>query len=89
MRISEKEHAAVEYAVLTGLYASAGTLLASGSGAIAEATGYAGYFALTAAFAAPAFLFLTHATRWMLPLEAEETAPGKEPTQGSSGGGAG
>ena len=68
MRISEKEHAAVEYAVLTGLYASAGTLLASGSGAIAEATGYAGYFALTAAFAAPAFLFLTRATRWMVPL---------------------
>jgi len=67
MRISEREHAAVQYAVLTGLYASAGTLLQIASGRIAEATGYAGYFALTAAFAAPAFLFLPRAARWIQP----------------------
>jgi PAT family beta-lactamase induction signal transducer AmpG len=68
MRICEREHAAVQYAVLTGLYASVGTLLASGSGRIAEATGYAGYFALTAAFAAPAFVFLSRAARWIEPV---------------------
>jgi PAT family beta-lactamase induction signal transducer AmpG len=73
MRICEKEHAAVEYAVLTGLYASVGTLLAAGSGWIAETTGYASYFALTAALAAPAFFFLTRAARWMAPLEPDDS----------------
>lgn len=67
MRLCEPERAAVQYAVLTGLYASAGTLLASASGRITEATGYAGYFALTAAFALPAFAFLSRAARWMEP----------------------
>jgi PAT family beta-lactamase induction signal transducer AmpG len=71
MRICEREHAAVQYAVLTGLYASVGTLLASCSGRITEATGYAGYFALTAVFAAPAFAFLSHAARWIEPVEAK------------------
>ncbi len=71
MRICEREHAAVQYAVLTGLYASVGTLLASGSGRITEATGYASYFALTAAFAAPAFAFLTRAARWIEPVSEE------------------
>ena len=32
-----------------------------------ETTGYAGYFALTAAFALPAFAFLSGAARWMEP----------------------
>jgi MFS transporter, PAT family, beta-lactamase induction signal transducer AmpG len=68
MRICEQRHAAVQYAVLTGLYASIGTLLASASGRITEATGYAGYFALTAAFAAPAFAFLSRAARWIEPV---------------------
>ena len=72
MRICEKRYAAVQYAVLTGLYASVGTLLASASGRIAEATGYASYFALTAAFAAPAFLFLTPAARWMVPVDGAD-----------------
>jgi len=71
MRICEREHAAVQYAVLTGLYASVGTMLASYSGRITEATGYAGYFALTALFAAPAFVFLSRAARWIEPVSAE------------------
>jgi PAT family beta-lactamase induction signal transducer AmpG len=65
MRICQPEHAAVQYAVVTGLYASVGTLLASASGRITEATGYATYFAITAAFALPAFAFLPRAARWM------------------------
>jgi len=65
MRICEKKHAAVEYALLTALYALAGSLLAAASGWITEATGYATYFALTAAFALPAFLFLPRASRWL------------------------
>ena len=39
---------------------------------VTEAVGYAGYFALTAAFAAPAFAFLSRAARWIEPV-AEET----------------
>ena len=35
------------------------------SGVFAEALGYAGYFALTAAFALPAFAFLPGARRWI------------------------
>lgn len=75
MRVCEKEHAAVEYAVLTGLYASFGTILAAGSGWVAENTGYATYFALTAGLAAPAFLFLVPAARWMLPVDSGEDRP--------------
>ncbi len=75
MRVCEKEHAAVEYAVLTGLYASFGTVLASGSGWVAEHLGYASYFALTAGLAAPAFLFLIPAARWMFPLDSDASQP--------------
>jgi len=72
MRICEKRHAAVQYAALTGLYALAGSLLAGASGWITEATGFAGYFALTAAFAAPAFALLSRASTWMQPVEADD-----------------
>jgi len=71
MTICDKRHAAVEYALLSSLYAAAGALLAGASGWITEATGYAGYFALTAAFAAPAFLFLSRAARWIEPVQTE------------------
>jgi PAT family beta-lactamase induction signal transducer AmpG len=67
MSICDKRHAAVEYALLSSLYAAAGALLALASGWITEATGYAGYFALTALFAAPAFAFLSRAARWIEP----------------------
>jgi len=67
MRICEKEHAAVQYALLTAIYNLAGSLLKIPSGAITEAIGYAGYFALTAAFALPAFAFLPTARRWLHP----------------------
>jgi len=67
MRICEKEHAAVEYALVTALYAAAGSLIGMPSGFLAEALGYAGYFALTAVFALPAFVFLPGARRWIGP----------------------
>lgn len=40
MRICERERAAVQYALLTGLYALAGRLLGSGSGLAVETAGY-------------------------------------------------
>lgn len=72
MRICEREHAAVQYALVTSIYASAGTLAAIPSGWLAEQLGYARYFALTAVYALPAFAFLTRAGR----LTGEPTRPG-------------
>ena len=65
MRICEKKHAAVQYALVTALYALAGTLISLPSGWLAERLGYAQYFALTALYALPAFAFLPRARRWI------------------------
>jgi PAT family beta-lactamase induction signal transducer AmpG len=65
MSICEKEHAAVQYAILTGLYALAGTLVKIPSGWFADHIGYAAYFALTAAFALPAFVCLPRVRGWI------------------------
>jgi PAT family beta-lactamase induction signal transducer AmpG len=63
MRICEREHAAVQYALVTSIYAIAGTLVAVPSGWLTEQMGYAAYFALTALYALPAFAFLPRASR--------------------------
>jgi PAT family beta-lactamase induction signal transducer AmpG len=73
MSICDRRYAAVEYALLSSLYAAAGAVLAGASGWITEALGYTGYFALTAVFAAPAFAFLSRAARWIEPVP--ETPP--------------
>jgi PAT family beta-lactamase induction signal transducer AmpG len=65
MRICEKEHAAVQYALLTAVYALSGSTVAMPSGWITERVGYAAYFALTAAMALPAFVFLPRARAWI------------------------
>ena len=64
MRICQREHAAVQYATLTGLYALPGALAGGLSGAAVERMGYAAFFAATALLAAPAFAFLPSARRW-------------------------
>jgi PAT family beta-lactamase induction signal transducer AmpG len=74
MRICEKEHAAVQYALVTSLYAFAGTLVAAPSGWITERIGYTAYFALTAAFALPAFAFLRRAQGWIGLADAAQAA---------------
>jgi PAT family beta-lactamase induction signal transducer AmpG len=65
MRICEKQHAAVQYALLTAIYNLAGSGLKFFSGVMTESLGYAGYFALTGLFALPAFGFLSQARRWL------------------------
>jgi PAT family beta-lactamase induction signal transducer AmpG len=65
MRICEKEHAAVQYALLTAVYGLSGTLIALPSGWLTEQMGYAAYFALTAVLALPAFAFLSRARLWI------------------------
>jgi PAT family beta-lactamase induction signal transducer AmpG len=65
MRICEKEHAAVQYALLTAVYALPGTFAAAVSGFLTEELGYAAFFALTGLLALPAFVFLPRARRWI------------------------
>lgn len=72
MRITEKEYAAVQYALLTAIYALSGSLVAAPSGWWVERLGYSVYFAATAALALPAFFFLPRACAWL-----EEPAPGR------------
>jgi len=64
MRICEREHAAVQYAALSSLGFLAGSIARSLSGVLAEQVGYAGFFALTALLALPAFALLPAAARW-------------------------
>lgn len=64
MRICDRDHAAVQYATLTGLYALPGTLAGVASGWVAEHFGYGICFAATAIVAIPAFFFLPRARRW-------------------------
>jgi PAT family beta-lactamase induction signal transducer AmpG len=86
MRITEKEHAAVQYALLTAVYALSGSLVAAPSGWLAEQLGYATYFAFTAGLALPAFLFLRGASAWLeLPTAPQPaSAPGSPPAAAST-----
>jgi PAT family beta-lactamase induction signal transducer AmpG len=65
MRICAREHAALQYAALSSLAFLAGSIPRAFSGIAAEQVGYAGFFALTALLAAPAFLLLPAAARWV------------------------
>ncbi len=65
MRICDPAYAAVQYAVLTGGYLLPGSAAGFVSGRLVESMGYAGFFALTAALALPAFVFLPAARRWL------------------------
>ena len=69
MNICQREHAAVQYALLTAAYRLPGIPAASMSGFLTERLDYAVYFAFTAALALPAFAFLPRAAtriRWEL-----------------------
>jgi PAT family beta-lactamase induction signal transducer AmpG len=61
MRICQREHAAVQYALLTAAYRVLGVPVAAISGFLTERLDYAAYFALTALMALPAFAFLPRA----------------------------
>jgi PAT family beta-lactamase induction signal transducer AmpG len=65
MHITQKEHAAVQYAALTAIYALPGTFFGAVSGRAVEELGYATYFTATAAIALPAFAFLPRARSWI------------------------
>ncbi len=65
MRICDKQHAAVQYAVAYAMASIAGALVSIPSGQLTEWLGYGAYFALSACFGLPAFAFLPAAKRWM------------------------
>jgi PAT family beta-lactamase induction signal transducer AmpG len=56
-------HTATQYALLTALTALGRTVFAAGSGYMAEATGWFGYFLLCAASAIPSFILLAYLQR--------------------------
>jgi MFS transporter, PAT family, beta-lactamase induction signal transducer AmpG len=56
-------HTATQYALLTALTALGRTVFAAGSGYMAEATGWFGYFLLSAASAIPSFILLVYLQR--------------------------
>ena len=55
----------MQYALVTAIYALAGSLIAMPSGWVTEQLGYSGYFGLTALYALPAFVFLPRARAWI------------------------
>ena len=65
MRICEREHAAIQYACLSALYALPGTLAGVVSGWAAHHLGYASYFAATALLGLPAYAFLPWVRPWV------------------------
>src|SRR5436190_1880390 len=56
-------HTATQYALLTALTALGRTVFAAGSGYLAEATGWFGYFLVCAALAIPSFVLLAYLQR--------------------------
>ena len=64
MRICEREHAAVQYACLSALYALPGTAAGMLSGHAVAAFGYAATFAATGLLALPALALVPRARRW-------------------------
>jgi PAT family beta-lactamase induction signal transducer AmpG len=74
MRITEKEHAAVQYAVLSALFVLPGRLVGGFSGQGVEVAGYAAWFAGTAGLGVPALALWPFARRRLAWLEARNEA---------------
>jgi len=65
MNVCDKQQAATQYALLSALFNLSGSLAGAISGRAVEALGYGDYFALTFAFALPAYLLLPWVRRWI------------------------
>ena len=71
MNVCEKEHATVQYAFLSSLFALTGRLAGAVSGLGAEQLGYGAYFALTFVLSLPSLALLP----WLKPWIRETPAP--------------
>jgi PAT family beta-lactamase induction signal transducer AmpG len=65
MHVCEKEHAAVQYAALSALFAFSRDLTGAASGAGAQWLGYGSYFLVTFALAFPAYALLPVIRSWI------------------------
>jgi len=65
MNICDREHAAVQYALLSAIFGLSRSISGAFSGWGTEALGYAPYFALTFLLAFPAYLFLPFFRTWI------------------------
>jgi len=65
MSICQKEHATIQYAVLSSLFSLTGRLAGAVSGLGAERFGYDAYFALTFLLALPAYALLPWVAGWI------------------------
>jgi MFS transporter, PAT family, beta-lactamase induction signal transducer AmpG len=74
MHICDKEHAAVQYALLSAIFGLSRSLAGGVSGWGAERLGYAAYFGLTFLLAFPAYLLLPWVRRWVKDREAPAVA---------------
>jgi PAT family beta-lactamase induction signal transducer AmpG len=65
MNVCQKEHATVQYAFLSSIFALTGRLIGGLSGLGAEKYGYGNYFALTFMLSMPAYLLLPWVKTWI------------------------
>ncbi|MBI3077863.1 MAG: MFS transporter [Deltaproteobacteria bacterium] len=65
MNVCQKEHATIQYAFLSSMFALTGRLAGAVSGLGAERFGYGNYFALTFLLALPAFALLPWVVGWI------------------------
>jgi PAT family beta-lactamase induction signal transducer AmpG len=65
MNVCQKEHATVQYAFLSSIFALTGRLIGGLSGLGAEKYGYGDYFALTFILSMPAYLLLPWVKTWI------------------------
>jgi len=65
MNVCQKEHATVQYALLSSLFSLSGRLVSALSGLGAERFGYGNYFAITFFVALPAYVLLPWVRSWI------------------------
>jgi PAT family beta-lactamase induction signal transducer AmpG len=65
MHVCEKEHAAVQYAILSAVFALSRDVAGAASGWATTRLGFASYFLLTFGLALPAYALLPWVRRWM------------------------
>jgi MFS transporter, PAT family, beta-lactamase induction signal transducer AmpG len=65
MNVCDREHATIQYALLSSLFSLTGRLAGAVSGLGAERWGYAGYFAVTFLASLPAYAFLPWVAPWI------------------------
>lgn len=86
MRITEKRHAAVQYAVLSALFVLPGRLVGGVSGEGVKTAGYAAWFAATAGLGVPAIAFWPFARQRLAWLETQGPDAGEPRPPAGPGG---